>query len=236
MDQSSQGMEKKTPHELIIQMLKEKACMKQDVFKITIDTFNVFKYSLKKIVDDLSGVMKTDSRISLEFKTKNEFNAEIKIAGDTLIFQVHTNVFHFDKSHHIWNSSYVREDHHRAYCGMINVYNFLSDSIKYNRESDVGYLVGRIFINKEKHFFVEGKRQLGFLYNNFPNSVIDDNTIHSIIESAILYCLDFDLLTPSYDTMKEVSVQEIQELIKNLVFSTGKRLGFKFQADSDNIE
>ena len=211
--------------------------MKQDVFKITIDMFNDLKAILKEVVDELSVVMENvDSRIVLEYKSKNEFNAEIKIAGDTLIFQAHTNVFHFDKSHHIWNSSYVKEDDSRTYCGMINIYNFLSDSIKYNRENDLGYLVGRIFINKERHFFVEGKRQLGFLYNNFPNAVMEKAIIRSVIESAILYCLNFDLLTPSYDTVKEVSVQEIQELTKNMVITTGKRLGFKFQADTDNIE
>lgn len=227
-------MEKKSPYDLIVQMLKEKSTMKQDVFKITVDTFNEFKTTLKEIVEELSVVMeKVDSRIVLEYKSKNEFNAEIKIAGDTLIFQAHTNVFHFDKSHHIWSSSYVKEDHYRAYCGMINIYNFLSDSIKYNRENDLGYLVGRVFINKDRHFFVEGKRQLGFLYNNFAQSHIDKKLIRSVIESAILYCIDFDLLTPSYDTMKEVSVQEIQELTKNMVITTGKRLGFKFQADTD---
>lgn len=230
-------MEKKTPHELIIQMLKEKSTMKQDVFKITMDIFDDFKSTLKEVVEELSSVItKVDTRVSLDYRSINEFNAEIKIAGDTLIFQAHTNVFHFDKSHHVWSSSYVKEDHYRAYCGMINVYNFLSDSIKYNRENDLGYLIGRIFINREKHFFVEGKRQLGFLYNNFPQSVIDKTTVRSIIESAILYCLDFDLLTPSYDTMKEVSVHEIQELTKNMVITTGKRLGFKFQADTDRIE
>lgn len=230
-------MEKKTPNELIIQMLKEKATMKQDVFKITMETFSDLKLVLKEVVGELSSVMaQVDSRIILDYISKNEFNAEIKIAGDTLIFQAHSNIFHFDKSHHIWNSSYVKEDHYRAYCGMINIYNFLSDSIKFNRENDLGYLVGRVFINKEKHFFVEGKRQLGFLYNNFPQSVMDKATVRSIVESAILYCLDFDLLTPSYDTMKEVSVQEIQELTKNMVITTGKRLGFKFQADTDSIE
>ncbi len=230
-------MEKKSPYELILDTLREKSAMKQDVFKITMDTFNDFKITLKEVVKELSSEKdKIDSRIIFEYKTKNEFNAEIKIGGDTMIFQAHTNVFHFDKSHHIWNSSYVKEDQTRTYCGMINIYNFLSDSIKYNRENDLGYLVGRIFINREKHFFVEGKRQLGFLYNNFPHAIMTKSTIRSIVESAIIYCLDFDLLTPTYDAMKEVSVHEIQELTKNLVFTTGKRLGFKFQADTDNIE
>ena len=45
---------------------------------------------------------------------------------------------------------------YRTYCGVINMYNFLSDSFKYNRENDLGYLIGRMFINKE-NTFVEGK-------------------------------------------------------------------------------
>lgn len=230
-------MANNTPRELILQLLREKSIMKQDVFTITVETFNGFKNAMQKIVDFLQKEMiDKDKRIAIEYKAKGEFSAEMKIAGDTLIFQMHTNVFHFDKSHAMWNTSYVKEDPLRAYCGMINIYNFLSDSIKYNRENDLGYLIGRVFINKDKHFFVEGKRQLGFLYNNFPSSVMDEKNIHSIVESSILYCLDFDLLTPSYDTMKEVSVHEIQELTKTVVVTTAKRLGFKFQADTDNIQ
>lgn len=230
-------MENKPPRELILQMLNEKSTMKQDVFTITIEAFNGFKSAMKDIVDYLyKEMVDADKRIALEFKSKNEFSAEMKIAGDTLFFQMHTNVFHFDKSHNMWNTSYVKEDPFRAYCGMINIYNFLSDSLKYNRENDLGYLIGRIFINKDKHFFVEGKRQLGFLYNNFGNSMMDDKMINAIVESAVLYSLDFDLLTPSYDTMKEVTVHEIQELSKMMIITTGKRLGFQFQADTDNIK
>jgi hypothetical protein len=43
-----------------------------------------------------------------------------------------------------------------GYFGVVNVYNFLSDSFRYNRERDLGYLVARIFLNKEGHFFVQG--------------------------------------------------------------------------------
>ena len=52
---------------------------------------------------------------------------------------------------------YVKEDKMRSFCGVIHVYNFLNDSFKYNRLNDVGNLVARIFVNKDKHFFVEGE-------------------------------------------------------------------------------
>ena len=42
--------------------------------------------------------------------------------------------------------------------------------------NDLGYLIGRIFINHENHFMVQGKRQLGFLYNDFINQLLIKTT------------------------------------------------------------
>jgi hypothetical protein len=222
---------------LILETLKTKACLKQDVFKKTISIFQDFKTEAEKLASELKSEMaKVDKDVAIDFIDKTEYEFHIKFGGDILVFYMHTNVFDFEKSHSIWNTSYLKEDELRAYCGMINVYNFLADSFKYNRLNDVGYLVGRIFLNKDLHYFVEGKRQLGFLYNDFVNEVISNDKIRKIIESSILYSMDFDLLTPHYDTMKVVSVNEVNEVTSAMSIKTGKRLGFKFQADNDNIE
>mgnify|MGYP001766559604 CR=1 FL=1 len=114
---------------------------------------------------------------------------------------------------------------------MINIYNFLTDSFKYNRLEDLGYLVGRLFVNKDNHYFVEGKRQMGFLYNNFGTAIVDKDSLKRIIESAILYCLEFDLLVPPYDVIKIASVAQMNTKIENSKLQTGKRLGFKFNSD-----
>ena len=58
----------------------------------------------------------------------------------------------------------------------------------------------------------------------------------SIIQSAIIYCLDFDLLAPKYDMVKEVTVKQINQLSDDLKLKTGKRMGFIFQSNSDKIE
>ena len=50
-------------------------------------------------------------------------------------------------------------DRANSYCGVINIYTFLSDSFKFNRNADEGYLIGRIFVNRERSYFVEGKHQ-----------------------------------------------------------------------------
>ncbi|MCB0401833.1 MAG: hypothetical protein KDD41_07100 [Flavobacteriales bacterium] len=223
--------------QLILDTLKTKACLKQHVFKTTIQIFKEFKEEAQKLSAELHQEICTVSDdVVVEFIEKGDYEFHIKFGGDILVFFMHTNVFDFEKSHGMWNTSYVKEDELRAYCGMINIYNFLADSFKYNRVNDIGYLVARFFVNKDLHYFVEGKRQLGFLYNDFVNATIDSQTIRKIIESAILYSMDFDLLTPHYDTMKEVTVYEVIEVTNAMNIKTGKRLGFKFQADNDNIE
>ena len=222
---------------LILDTLKTKACLKQDVFKKTKEIFYGFKSEAEKLTSELKSEMnKIDKGVVVDFIDKGDYEFHIKFGGDILVFYMHTNIFDFDKSHNIWKTSYLKEDELRSYCGMINVYNFLSDSFKYNRLNDIGYLVARIFLNKDLHYFVEGKRQLGFLYNDFVNEVIDKNKIRNIIESSVLYSMDFDLLTPHYDTMKVVSVNEVNEVTSAMNIKTGKRLGFKFHADNDNIE
>jgi len=229
-------MKKPTTHELILDILKEKACLKQQVYKKTYAIFQEFKAEANKLISELGGEMcDVDKEVTFEYIDKSDFEFRIKFGGDVLVFFMHTNVFDFDKSHNIWNSSYVKEDRLRTYCGMINIYNFLADSFKYNRVDDIGYLVARCFFNKDEHYFVEGKRQLGFLYNDFINETINTKKIKNIIESSILYSMDFDLLTPRYETMSTVSVQEINEVTSIIKLKTGKRLGFKFQNDNDDI-
>jgi len=229
-------MEQLTTKELIFKSLKEKSSMKQDVFHNTLQTFKALKTVVKAVTEELKTYSTTDKRVVVEYKEVSDYQFQLRVAGDTIIFYMHTNVFDFDKSHRIYKSSYVKEDNYRTFCGMIQIFNFLSDSFIYNRVNDLGYLIGRIFINRENHYFVEGKRQLGFLYNDFVNTVIDEAALRAIVESAVLYCLNFDLLTPPFDSVKEVPVSDILAVENFLKISTGKRLGFRFQADTDHID
>lgn len=218
-------------------IVTEKSVLKQDVFNNVILNFKILKQVLKEIADDLSTrVGHVDERIVIEYKETGEYEAKVRVAGDLLIFQMHTNVFKFDRENSLWKTSYLSENENRGYCGIINIYNFLNDSFKYNRSNDLGYLVGRIFVNFENHFMVEGKRQLGFLYNDFINNVLDKDQLKSIIQSSIIYCLDFDLLVPNYDLIKEVSVRDVNKMIDDSRMRTGKRLGFVFKSNSDKPE
>lgn len=223
-------------NEQIKQILLEKAALKQDVFQKTTQHFVELKTILKEITDHLiKEVNDKDKRIRISFHDKGEFEALTYIGSDALVFVQHTNVFQFDSDNPLWKTQYLKEDNERSYCGIINVYNFLADSFKYNRLNDVGYLIARIFINKDDHFMVQGKRQMGFLYNDFINARLDTEKLKAVAQSVLLYTIDFDLFTPPYDSVKEVTLGEMQAMSDMLQVRTGKRLGFRFHADTDEI-
>jgi len=220
----------------IVELLYEKAKTKQVVYDNTLATFKILKKVLRKLSKEYNKeIQSSDRRISLEFKDKGEFDAELKVAGDLLVFIMHSNVFEFDKGHGVWKISYVQENTMSSFCGIINIYNFLADSFHYNRPNDTGYLIGRIFINKDKFYFVEGKRQLGFLYNDFGDVKIDKAEIRKIVESAILYSLDFDLFVPRYKDVQVLTVSQMRETINFSQVQTGKRVGFKFYSDDEFV-
>lgn len=221
-----------TPH--LIDTIIRKGALKQQIYSNTSKAFQDFKKVIKELIDDnQKKIQRTNSNIAFEYRDKGDFEIEIKFAGDVLIFLMHTNVFEFSRNHEVMKTTYVREDAERSYCGMITIFNFLADSFKYNRINDIGYLIGRVFINKDMHYFIEGKREVGMLFNNFQNAVLDEAAVRQIIESAMLYTINFDLLTPPYESMKEVTVSEMQYTLENMPIRTGKRLGFRFYADTD---
>lgn len=241
-------MKKKTPpppdaappapsgEQMVLDLLRVKSSMKQDVHARTVALFGRLKEIVAALANTLDGEINAyDKRVTVKYTDKGEMACELKVAGDTIIFHMHTNVFKLDQSNSLWKTSYLQEDELRGYFGVINMYNFLSDSFKYNRERDLGYLVARLFLNKDGHFFVQGKRQLGFLYNDLPDNAITDERLRQVLLSAILYVLDFDLLSPPYDQVNQVTVSEVNELNANTQISTGKRLGFRFQADVEDV-
>ncbi len=219
--------------EKIVSLLKEKACTKQKIYRITKNIFANFQDVLQEKANILNNEIQ-DKDVEVSYEESGDFDAKLKFSGDTLLFHMHSNIFDFDSSHQIHKTSYVKEDKMRSFCGVINIYNFLSDSLKYNRLNDAGFLIARIFINKDNHFFVEGDKHLGFLFNDFVNQQIDEVQICKIIDTAMIYALNFDLQTPNFNDVKVVSLHQILDINNNHKIKTSKRLGFKFYSETNN--
>lgn len=217
----------------IVETVKNKASLKQKIYRNTLSAFLEFKESSKTVIKHLiSESGKFDEGVDIHCKEKSEFEYQLKIGGDIILFQMHTNVFGFDQTHSLWNTSYLKEDETRNFCGIINIYNFLSDSLKYQRFDDSGYLIGRVFVNKDNHFFVEGKRQLNFLHNDFISQSINKDSVENIIQQAILYSMDFDLIAPPYKHVQEISVGQLLQEASGMRMKTAKRVGYKFSFEN----
>lgn len=222
-----------TVREGIVNKLSAKSALTQTVFNNTFTVFGQLKELLHELSSELDDALegRGQDNVRIEYRDRGKFEAQLHVADDILIFSMHSNVFEFNREHIIWQNSYVAKDKANSYCGIINIYNFLADSFKYNRSADEGYLIGRIFVNREMQYFVEGKRQISMRHNNFGTQAINKEALSNIVETAIDYTIDFDLLVPLYDTVKIVTVDQLNTKIENSKLQTGKRLGYKFNSD-----
>lgn len=219
----------------VFESMRSKAILKQDIFEKSFQSFNLLRSILRKMVWDYQEQFSGQQEVEFVLNDHDDFKMELTFGGDVLVFMLHTNIFEFPRMHEVMKTSYIAEDPKRSYCGVINIYNFLADSFRFNRLNDLGYMIGRVFVNKDQHFFIEGKREIGQLYNNFSTSVINEESMTGIVKSAILYTSNFDLLTPPYDEVKLVRVEDLLAT-SNVKLVTGKRLGFRFQGDHIEIK
>ncbi|MBI1223090.1 MAG: hypothetical protein GC180_10845 [Bacteroidetes bacterium] len=222
----------KTKIQEIVELLETKSSAKQEAYEQTLKVLNEFKKVLRgyeyNLKDQVNGF---NDKLEIEYREEGKFEAHMQFAGDTLVMMMHTNVFDFDSSHFIHKMRYVREDKTREFCGLIQIYNFLSDSLKYQRYQDQGVLVARLFVNKDGHFFIDGRRPLGFLYNDFEHLVMNEKYINNIIEEATLFCLNFDLMVPPFDLVGLISVEQQAIASYSSGFHTTKQpLGFQISA------
>lgn len=217
----------------IKETLMSKGNLLQKIYDNTFNVFNELKEALNEMSaelnDELDGLL--DKRIRIEYRDRGKFECQIQVAEDMIIFIMHTDIYEFNREHDIWKNPYVSEEPMNAYCGMIDIYNFLADSFKYNRSSDEGYLIGRIFVNHDMQYCMEGKRQISVRHDSFGSRRIDKEALLTIVETAILYSLEFNLLVPPYENVKTVSVDQMNTKFEHTKLQTSKRLGYKFNAD-----
>lgn len=217
----------------ILDAFVRKSNLKQRIFDNTFAAMNLLKETLLEMASEMDDQLdgRLDRHVRLEYRDRGKFEAQLQIADDLLIFQMHTDVFRFPDDHPVHRNPYVIRDEENGYCGVVNIYNFLSDSFKYNRNADEGYLIGRIFINREKCFWVEGKRQTIARPMAFGQRRIDREALIEIVEAAVNYAINFDLLTPPYEENKRVTVDQFNTKLDNSKFVTGKRISYDFSTD-----
>ena len=213
----------------IISIVGPKAEMRKELEHIVVDSFECLCDVLKGLADEYNKIL--NRKTTVIFERAASHVAKFTIDADVLVFSQHTDIFQFDRDHKVWQTPYVNEDQTRTFTGVVNVYNFLTDSFRYDRDEDYGYLVARVFVNKDNSYFVEGKRQRSTGVEHFGEAKLDSNNWRRVVETALKYVVEFDALVPPYETVAVTDMVHLKQAILTSKTKTAKRLGFSFNSD-----
>ncbi|KAA9332603.1 hypothetical protein [Adhaeribacter soli] len=214
----------------IFEGLKQKSSAKQAIYRNTKTTFDKLRTISKDLVKRLSQrVTPLDDTVVVEYRDVNELEFHIKISGDLLIFVMHSNIVTFPDDYDLMKSDYVEEDFKRRFFGHIMAYNFMADSIKYNRMNDPGYLLGRLLVNIENHFYLEGVDQMNLDYQDIEKNEITDENLLLMVESAVIASVNNDLMAQELDDIRKITVKQ---KLDNQQVSRTQKVGFNFSYEA----
>ncbi|GGG47341.1 hypothetical protein [Hymenobacter glacieicola] len=213
--------------------LKQKSSAKQAIYRNTLATFDLLRKVSQELVVELSRkITPVDSTVIIEYRPVNDMEFHIRFSGDLLVFVLHSNIVTFPEDYGPMATQYVQDDFRRRFFGHIMAYNFMADSIKYQRMNDPGYLVGRLLINIDQHYFLEGVQQLELPDNDMSDNLVTEDALKLFVESAMIAAVNNDLIAPPLDDIQKISVKQ---KLENQQVSRGSKVGFSFSNEQKHI-
>jgi len=214
------------PLDQIKNLLESKSTAKQITYKNLLAAFQTLSAEAKRIVGALNKkVVPGDNDVTIEFTTINSHEFHVKLAGDLLIFVLHTNVVAIDGSHPVMQDPYLKEKEVNRYFGQIMIYNFMADSLKFNRINDPGYLLARLLINREGRYVIEGDGHLTGIANKLSSSPIVDSELGILVKLALMLAIENDLVAPPFPDVRYITL--FQKMERTLELGAGRKIGFQ---------
>lgn len=211
-------------------LLESKSTAKQATYRHILEAFSIFSNEAKRVVDELiKRVHPEDKDVTVEFNVINEHEFDVKLAGDMLIFVMHTNVVTFDDTHPIMNEEYIKQNEVNRYFGQIMIYNFMADSLKFNRTNDPGYLLARLMINHENRFFIEGEKELAE-FNLISTDPISEEVLRKIVKIVLRMAIENDLIAPPFTEVKSITLYQKRAHTPEL--GGGQKIGFRMSYEN----
>ena len=219
------GLNSEDPINFIKYLLESKSTAKQTAYKHICRAFSVLESESKAVVEELKRRAKpSDKDVTVEFNTINAQEFDVKLAGDMLIFVMGTNIVTLEESHSIMKEEYILRNEVNRYFGQIMIYNFMAESLKYNRTNDPGYLLARIMINHEDRFFIEGERDLQS-YNQISETPVTDEDLKKVVKIVLKMAIENDLVAPAFTEVKSITLNQKRD--HNLELGGAQKIGFK---------
>lgn len=222
----------KDPLERIKFLLESKSTAKQITYKNLLAAFNLLRKESHRIATELAAQAKpSDDDVTIYYRDVNEHEFEVKLAGDLLVFVLHTNIVTFDPNSPVMKDPYIRANSVNRYFGQIMVYNFMADSLKYNRINDPGYLLVRLLVNHEGRYVVEGDGQLATLAEKISPQPITEEELTILVKIAMTLAIENDLMAPAFPDVRFITVH--QKLEKTQELGAGQKIGFQMSYQTD---
>lgn len=227
------GLNSDDPVKFIKHMLESKSIAKQTTYRNLCWAFKTLGHDASHIVAELQKrAQPGDQDVTVEFNEINEHEFDIKLAGDVLIFVMNTNIVTFEDSHLIMKEPYIMEKEVNRYFGQIMIYNFMSDSLKFNRMNDPGYLIARLMINHENRFFIEGEKELKD-FNKISDTPITEEVLKNLVKVCLKMAIENDLVSPAFTQMKSITLSQKKD--HTLEMGGAKKIGFRMSYE-DNAQ
>jgi len=219
-------MSENDPLERIRYLLENKSSAKQVTYKNLLAAFSSLRKESSRIVTDLTTkTAATDEDVTIHFREVNEHEFEVKLAGDLLVFVLHTNIVTLDPNSPIMQDPYIKQSVANRYFGQIMIYNFMADSLKFNRINDPGYLLIRLLINHEGRYVVEGDGQLATLAGQIMPQAITDPELSILVKIALTLAIESDLMAPAFPDVRFITLHQKMEKTQEL--GAGQKIGFR---------
>ena len=213
----------------IANLLLTKSGVKQVTYRNICNAFKGLKEEAIRIIEDINNKTHSkDEDITLQVMDVSEQEFHVKVAGDLLAFFLHTNIITLSDDYAYNQSEYVLENPDRKYLGQINVYNFMADSLKYNRMHDPGYLVSRLMVNHENRFIIEGDKPIDFLFKSVSTEPLSQVDLNVLVHLIITQAIENDLVAPPFNQIRGLTLQ--QKIANTEVIGAGQKIGFQMSS------
>ncbi|WP_194972795.1 hypothetical protein [Aquiflexum lacus] len=212
----------------ILSKLQTTSKLKYNLFESTealfIELENICRELSKEIIEE----NKEEKPIPIKIEKINDYEFIFRIGADVLIFILQSNIVRLPDDTYLSKSKYLKEDVSLRYFGQILIYNFLSDTLTFGRLDDPGYLIGRILLNRENKFFLEGDRKIVFNFPELKENPVSKEKMRDLVEQLIVSALENDLLAPAFHDIMLISYH--QKLEHTSSMGNPQKIGFDFFA------
>lgn len=208
----------------IVSKIQSTSKLKQNLFVQVTDLFQLLEQSSRALASKLEASCGSENSVPIKVEKTNEYEFSFQVGEDVLVFILQSNIVRLSEETYLSKSKYLKSDASLNYFGQILVYNFLGETIKNERLDDPGYLLGRLMLNRENKFFLEGDRKMVYHFPELHENVVTVPKMKDFLELLVSSALDNDLLAPAFGDI--MIINYFQKLEHTSGMGHPKKIGF----------